>query len=142
MIMFSYATLVYEPRRDEAYTEAVPTPAIRTALATTVRIWADLADDETELGLPRSPEPQLGFIWASYRWARQERLDRVLRVTAERGNELPAGDFIRWCKQLLDLLDQIANAPGPTPDGTSVAWAARAAVGAVRRGVVAQSMSP
>jgi ATP-dependent RNA helicase HelY len=136
------SALVYEPRRDEAVAEAMPTPAIRNALGTTVRIWADLADDEEEIGLPRSREPQLGFVWASYRWARQERLDRVLLAAAERGNELSAGDFIRWCKQLLDLLDQIAAAPGPTPEGTSVGAVARAAVAAVRRGVVAQSMQP
>jgi ATP-dependent RNA helicase HelY len=136
------STLVYEPRRDEPVTEAMPTPAVRDALAATVRIWAGLADDEAELGLPRSREPQLGFLWASFRWARQERLDRVLLAAAERGNELSAGDFIRWCKQLLDLLDQIAAAPDAAGDVPAVAKAARAAVAAVRRGVVAQSMSP
>ena len=136
------STLVYEPRRDESVTEAMPTPAVRDALAATVRIWAAVADDEAELGLPRSREPQLGFVWASYRWARQERLDRVLLAAADRGNELSAGDFIRWCKQLLDLLDQIAAAPATTGDAPPVTRAARAAVSAVRRGVVAQSMSP
>jgi ATP-dependent RNA helicase HelY len=136
------STLVYEPRRDETAAEAMPTPAIRESLATTVRIWADLANAEEDLGLPRSREPQLGFAWAIYRWARQERLDRVLVAAAERGTELSAGDFIRWCKQVLDLLDQIATAPGPTPEGTTVATVARAALSAVRRGVVAQSMQP
>jgi ATP-dependent RNA helicase HelY len=136
------STLVYEARRDEAVAEAMPTPAVRDALADTVRIWAAVVEDETELGLPRSREPQLGFVWASYRWARQERLDRVLLAAADRGNELSAGDFIRWCKQLLDLLDQIAAAPAGTGGAPAVARAARAAVSAVRRGVVAQSMSP
>ncbi len=60
----------------------------REALAATVRIWADLAEDEADLGLPRSREPQLGFVWARYRWARQERLDRVLIAASERGTEL------------------------------------------------------
>ena len=136
------STLVYEPRRDESFAEAMPTPPVRDALAATVRIWSALVEDEAELGLPRSREPQLGFVWASYRWARQERLDRVLLAAAERGNELSAGDFIRWCKQLLDLLDQIAAAPGTAGAVPPVARAARAAVSAVRRGVVAQSMSP
>jgi ATP-dependent RNA helicase HelY len=136
------STLVYEPRRDEALVDKMPTPAVRDALATTARIWADLSDDEAELGLPRSREPQTGFVWAVYRWARQERLDRVLAAASERGNEVSAGDFIRWCKQVIDLLDQLATVPGPTPAGTSVAAVARAAVSAVRRGVVAQSMQP
>jgi ATP-dependent RNA helicase HelY len=62
----------------------------------------------------------------------------VLLAAADRGTELSAGDFIRWCKQLLDLLDQIAGASGAPP----AARAARAAVVEVRRGVVAQSMAP
>jgi ATP-dependent RNA helicase HelY len=136
------STLVYEPRRDEELADRMPTPAVRDALATTVRIWADLADDELDRGLPQTREPQLGFVDAVYRWARQERLDRVLAAAAEHGVEVSAGDFIRWCKQILDLLDQLANAPGPAADGTSVAASARAAVAAVRRGVVAQSMQP
>jgi ATP-dependent RNA helicase HelY len=136
------STLVYEPRRDEGMADRTPTPSVRDALAATVRIWADLADDEQALSLPQTREPQLGFVWAIYRWARQERLDRVLAAAAEQGVELSAGDFIRWCKQVLDLLDQLANAPGPSGRGTSIASTARAAVDAVRRGVVAQSMQP
>ncbi|HZC73429.1 MAG TPA: DEAD/DEAH box helicase [Jatrophihabitans sp.] len=132
------STLVYEPRRDETVAEAMPTSAVRDALAATVRIWSAIADQEADLGLPRSREPQLGFVWASYRWARHERLDRILVAAFERGYELSAGDFIRWCKQVLDLLDQIAAAAG-TADA-AVASTARAALAAVRRGVVAQSM--
>jgi ATP-dependent RNA helicase HelY len=128
------STLVYEPRRDETVVEAMPTPAVREALTSTVRIWSGVADDEAEHGLPRSREPELGFVWAVYRWARQERLERVLTAAAQRGVELSAGDFIRWCKQVLDLLDQIAATE------SAVAGTARAAVGAVRHGVVAQSM--
>jgi ATP-dependent RNA helicase HelY len=136
------STLVYEPRRDEMVVDKMPTPPVRDALATTTRLWADLSDDEAELGLPRSREPQLGFVWAIYRWARQERLDRVLATASERGNDVSAGDFIRWCKQVLDLLDQLASAPGPAGRGTPIAGTARAAVAALRRGVVAPSMQP
>jgi ATP-dependent RNA helicase HelY len=134
------STLVYEPRRDEALPEATPTPAIRDVLAATSRIWAGIADEEAELGLPRTREPELGFLWASYRWARQERLDRILVAAYERGFELSAGDFIRWCKQVLDLLDQLAAASGPEAAPNAVAGTARAAIAALRRGVVAQSM--
>ena len=136
------STLVYEPRRDETMVDKMPSDAVRDALATTVRIWADLSEDEAERGLPRSREPQLGFVWAVYRWARHERLDRVLAAASNRGNELSAGDFIRWCKQVLDLLDQLSTAPGPDGRPPPVARTARAAAAAVRRGVVAQSMQP
>ena len=50
---------------------------------------------------------------------------------------MSAGDFVRWCKQVLDLLDQLAAAPA---DQRSLVTVARAASSAIRRGVVAQSM--
>jgi len=136
------STLVYEARRDEHLADRMPTGGVREALASTVRIWADLIDSESDLGLPRSREPQLGFVWAAYRWASNESLDRVLESAADAGVELSAGDFVRWCKQLLDLLDQIADAPSPTGVRGPVAERARAAARAIRRGVVAQSMMP
>jgi ATP-dependent RNA helicase HelY len=136
------STLVYESRRDETPADRMPTAAVRDALAATVRIWADLADGESDLGLPRSREPQLGFVWAAYRWTRNESLDRVLTSASEVGVDMSAGDFVRWCKQLLDLLDQIADAPEPSGARHPVAGRARVAARAIRHGVVAQSMSP
>ena len=56
----------------------------------------------------------------------------MLGSSASAGQELSAGDFVRWCKQLLDLLDQLAAVGGAELAGT-----ARAALAAVRRGVVA-----
>ncbi len=135
------STLVYEPRREEPFVDRMPTPAIQQALAGTVRIWAGLVDEETELGLPTSREPQLGFALAVYRWARQDRLDAVLDAVSRRGAELSAGDFIRWCKQVLDLLDQLA-VDRSGADALSISRTARAAAATVRRGVVAQSMRP
>ena len=136
------STMVYEPRREDHPSDRMPSPAVREALATTVRIWADVADDEADLGLPQSREPELGFVWAMYRWARGERLDRVLAAAAESGAELTAGDFVRWCKQVLDLLEQLAGVPSPVGDRSPVSAPARAAAAAIRRGVVAQSMAP
>ena len=134
------STLVYEPRRDEHLTPKMPTPAMRDALATTVRVWSALVDDEAEIGLPQSREPELGFVWAIYRWARGEQLERVLSASAEAGTELTAGDFVRWCRQVLDLLDQLASVPSPVGGAGPVAAPARAAAAAIRRGVVAQSL--
>jgi ATP-dependent RNA helicase HelY len=50
--------------------------------------------------------------------------------------EMPAGDFVRWTKQLVDVLGQIADA---APAETTVRQAARKAVESLRRGVVAYS---
>ena len=50
-----------------------------------------------------------------------------------RDSEIAAGDFVRRCKQVIDLLGQIGDAAaGPTLSVT-----ARRAIDAVRRGVVA-----
>jgi ATP-dependent RNA helicase HelY len=54
--------------------------------------------------------------------------------------EISAGDFVRWCKQLLDLLEQIAAAPSPGGGEAPVAARARHAAREIRRGVVAQSV--
>jgi ATP-dependent RNA helicase HelY len=136
------STLVYEARREERVVERLPTIAVRDALSTTLRIWSQLADDETERGLPLSREPEMGFAWAAYRWTRREGLDRVLESASATGSEMSAGDFVRWCKQLLDLLDQIAvGAANSEGSAVGVAQAARRAGVAIRRGVVAQGMS-
>ena len=79
-------------------------------------------------------EADAGFAWAAFRWASGHPLESVLTES-----DLAAGDFVRWCKQLVDLLGQVANASATSPVGgdDAVTAAARTAVGAIRRGVVA-----
>ena len=69
----------------------------------------------------------------AWRWARGERLARVL----ERA-ELAPGDFVRNAKQLVDLLRQLATV---SPDRVTAATAHDAA-SALQRGVVAASAGP
>jgi ATP-dependent RNA helicase HelY len=130
------SALLYESRRDEGRNARVPEGAVREALVATSRLWSELEADEHEHRLELSREPDPGFAWPAYRWARGESLDRVLSSAQAGGMELSAGDFVRWCKQLLDLLEQIAAV---AEKGSGLATAARAAVTAVRRGVVAYS---
>lgn len=128
------SVLVYESRRPEDAGPRVPGGAVADAVDATYRLWADLADDEREHGLSPTRQPDSGFAWPVHKWARGERLDRVL-VAGTGPDPLPAGDFVRWCRQLVDLLDQIAAATAGTPLGRT----ARGAIEAVRRGVVAYS---
>jgi ATP-dependent RNA helicase HelY len=127
------SALVYEARGDAA-TPRVPPGPVSDALVATVRLWAELDADERRHRLERTREPDLGFAWPVYRWARGESLSAVLTAAADNGAELSAGDFVRWCRQVLDVLDQVRGVAG---EASPVGTAAAAAVQAIRRGVVA-----
>ena len=131
------SAMVYEARRDETVAPKLPAGPIRAALTETARIWGGLAETEAEAGLPMTREPDLGFVWAAYRWAKGDSLERVLSSIADHGPELPAGDFVRWMRQLLDLLEQLSRIEAIDP---AVRSTAAAACGAIRRGVVAQQL--
>lgn len=121
--------LVYEPRREGAGTGELPRGPFRRALDATQTLWAQLDDLERDHRLPGSEPPATGLAEAIHGWARGGSLDRALAAS-----DLAAGDFVRWTKQTIDLLDQLSvSARGP------VASTARKAVDAVRRGIVAYS---
>ncbi|MBP2402023.1 DEAD/DEAH box helicase [Streptomyces syringium] len=131
------SALVYEARAaDDAVAPKLPTGAAKDALGEMVRIWGRLDALEEEHRINQAEgvgqrEPDLGFAWPAYRWASGHGLDEVLREI-----EMPAGDFVRWTKQLIDVLGQIAAA---APQGSPVARNARKAVDGLLRGVVAYS---
>jgi ATP-dependent RNA helicase HelY len=56
-----------------------------------------------------------------------------------RDADLAPGDFVRWTKQVVDLLGQLADAGQLEPGAESVGVAARKAADLLRRGVVAYS---
>ncbi|TYP89123.1 DEAD/DEAH box helicase [Blastococcus xanthinilyticus] len=126
------STLVFEARRDTPGLPAVPAGAVADAIGRMRGIRSRLQDVELDHGVPASRDLDLGFAWAAYRWADGENLDRVLAGAEQAGTELSGGDFVRWARQLLDLLDQLAKVADE-----QVARTARAAVERVRRGVVA-----
>jgi ATP-dependent RNA helicase HelY len=125
------AALIYEPRRDEGQADErnLPHGPFRAAFDATGDLWSDLDDLERDRRLPGSSPLATGLCLAMYHWAKGGRLDTVLRET-----DLAAGDFVRWTKQTIDLLDQlsvVADAP--------VGSTARKALDAIRRGIVAYS---
>jgi len=124
------SALVYESRQpDDAAPPRLPAGRSREVLGEMVRLWGDLEALETDHGLDVLREPDLGFAWTVYRWASGLRLESVLTDA-----DMLAGDFVRWARQVVDLLDQVANAADPT---SRVRETARAALPAIRRGVVA-----
>ncbi|MGB8403150.1 MAG: RNA helicase [Mycobacterium sp.] len=110
------------------------TAEVRNALAKTRRLWNDIRADEQRHRLPSSREPDSGFVAAVHRWATTGDLTAALLASDNgNGNPLSAGDFVRWCRQVLDLLDQVRLA---APSAT-LRTTAKRAINDVRRGVVA-----
>jgi ATP-dependent RNA helicase HelY len=125
------AALVYEPRRDEgqASDRYLPKGAFRPAFDKTTDLWSKLDDIERDHKLPGSNPLSTGLSLAMNRWAQGVPLDSVLSEA-----DLAAGDFVRMTKQTIDLLDQLSV----VADG-QVGRTARAALEAIRRGIVAYS---
>ncbi|GAA0496393.1 DEAD/DEAH box helicase [Microbacterium aurantiacum] len=123
--------LVYEPRRDDGGPgeRGLPRGAFRVAFEKTTELWANLDDLERDHHLPGSEPPAPGLATAMHAWARGAMLDRVLADA-----DMAAGDFVRWAKQTIDLLDQLSLVAEP-----DVATTARRALESVRRGIVAHS---
>ncbi|MUG03679.1 RNA helicase, partial [Bacillus tequilensis] len=87
----------------------------------------ELDDLEHDYSLPRTEPLAPGLAPAMHAWARGGSLDRVL-IDAD----MAAGDFVRWAKQTIDLLDQLSIV---AEDG-ELARTARRALDGVRRGIV------
>jgi ATP-dependent RNA helicase HelY len=124
------STLVYEPRREGSDgSERLPRGAFRAALEATEAVWEELSALELAHRLPEGTAPSPGIALATQKWAQGAALDIVLRDA-----ELAAGDFVRWMKQAVDLLDQLSIvADGP------LGRRARQAIDSIRRGIVAYS---
>ncbi len=128
------SVVVFEARRDVDERASLPRGATAEAVDATLKLWSEIEADEASRGLTVTREPDLGFAWPIYRWARGEALAKVLASGHELDGEMPAGDFVRWARQVVDLLGQLADSGGAS---TELRATARQAIGAVNRGVLA-----
>jgi len=99
------ATLfTYEARGPE---DAVvwPTPLLRQRAERIVDLAEALAAEERAAGLPPTRSPEAGLVANAYRWADGAGLEDLF---GEEGAQV--GDFVRNCRQLIDLLRQIRDA--------------------------------
>ncbi|MBI9116156.1 DEAD/DEAH box helicase [Sanguibacter suaedae] len=128
------STVVYSARRDDRdgdpHVPGGPAGKLARALDETVRVWSEVDDLEAAHRLEATGPLDLGLVEAVHRWASGRSLDVVLQ-----GADLAAGDFVRWCKQVVDVLDQLSKA---APDDRTRSTANKA-ITAIRRGVVAYS---
>ncbi|MEN8113831.1 MAG: DEAD/DEAH box helicase [Actinomycetota bacterium] len=89
-------------------------------------IWEEIAAAEERQRVPPARAPEAGFAPCAYGWAAGADLEALYG-----DDDFSAGDFVRNCRQLLDLTRQIR-------DGfPRLAPAASAAITAVDRGIVA-----
>jgi ATP-dependent RNA helicase HelY len=121
------STIVYESRERNPRTSEMPTPASVERYRRFQAIWRRIREAEDRHQVELCRELEDGFAAPIYRWAGGESLEDVLRET-----DMSPGDFVRTCKQVLDLLRQIEDVAPADP-----AAVIRLARQAVNRGVVA-----
>ncbi|MFF5083928.1 DEAD/DEAH box helicase [Actinoplanes sp. NPDC000266] len=126
--------VLYESRREGDDRASVPKGPITSAVDACAKLWGEIAADESAHGLSLTREPDPGFVWPMFRWARGEPLARVLASGHNFDADMPAGDFVRWARQVLDLLGQVREASAASAE---VRDTAREAIKLVNRGVLA-----
>ena len=130
--------LSYEPRRDGEPDGRWPAGPFRQAFERTLDIWEHLDDMGERHRLGGAEMPHAGLAAAMHGWANGWTLERTLEEAG-----VGAGDFVRWAKQTIDLLDQIAQAAEHAEVDEdrlgSVGALAREAKRKVRRGIVETS---
>lgn len=117
--------LVHEGRRDGEQPR-IPRGRCEDVAHEIVELWLEITSVEAALGATQLREPDASFVWPVHRWASGARLSGVLRES-----DLSAGDFVRWIRRIIDLLEQIAAAD---PEFTEIA---RTSVQLLKRGIVA-----
>jgi ATP-dependent RNA helicase HelY len=128
------SVVVFEARRDLDERASLPRGPVAEAVEETLKLWGEIEADEAARGLAVTREPDLGFAWPIYRWARGEALAKVLASGHQLDGEMPAGDFVRWARQVVDLLGQLADSGGASAELRATA---RQAIAAINRGVLA-----
>jgi ATP-dependent RNA helicase HelY len=121
------STLVYESRERTPRAAEFPTSELRARYRSLEDLWRKVRRAEQNHSVELCRELDSGFTPTAFQWAEGKPLEDVLVETG-----MAPGDFVRTCKQLLDLLRQIQSVAGQP-----VATLAEEAAAAVNRGVVA-----
>jgi len=124
------AALVYQARRDDDDPNPkLPRGQFGEILEATLEVWEDIEHLAKGHKLASTSQIDPTLSLAMHRWASGAKLDSVLGEA-----DLLPGDFIRWTKQIVDMLDQIAQS-----GQGKVSETARKAIDQVKRGIVAYS---
>ena len=121
------STVIYEARERVPLPGDLPTPATAQRYEQLQRLWRTVRRTEDQHQVQLCRELEAGFATPIFHWAEGKPLEDVLGETG-----MAPGDFVRNCKQLLDVLRQVADVAPP-----EVADLVLQARDAVLRGVVA-----
>ncbi len=115
----------FEPRKSDGE-GAILVGTVAERFEQIVKVWENVSSTEERRRVPMSRMPDSGFAPLAYGWVSGASLDDLF------GDDgFAAGDFVRNCRQLLDLMRQIR-------DGfPSLAPVAAAAINSTDRGIVA-----
>ena len=119
------SAFTFEPRRESA--DLGWPPSLRDAGDRLMLLWEEIVAAERHARVPTTRPPDPGFATTALRWAAGSSLYEIFA-----DDETAAvGDFVRNCRQLIDLLRQIRDLGPEPPSGV------RAAIRGLDRGVVA-----
>jgi ATP-dependent RNA helicase HelY len=121
------STIVYESRERVPVEGHMPSAVTSERYRRLSAVYRRIRQAEDDHHVELCRELEAGFATTVHRWAEGAPLEDVLRETG-----MAPGDFVRSCKQLLDLLRQIED----VAEGGD-AEVVRRAREAVNRGVVA-----
>jgi ATP-dependent RNA helicase HelY len=121
------STVIYEGRERIPLAGEMPTAETKERYERLQRLWRRIRRTEDEHQVQLCRELEAGFAAPIHHWAEGEPLDDILAET-----DMAPGDFVRNCKQLVDLLRQIEEVATPT-----AAELAREGRQRILRGVVA-----
>ena len=127
------STCVFDNRKSVPGDVDVPTERLAKAMENTERLWEEVVSDEERHGLPLTRPVEGELATAMHQWTAGAPLSYCIQAAAANGASLTPGDFVRSCRQVIDVLNQIKSA-GYSDD---IRAHARQAVEAMRRGVVA-----
>jgi ATP-dependent RNA helicase HelY len=121
------SAVVYEGRERVPLAGEMPTAETKERYEQLNRLWRRIRRTEDAHQVQLCRELEAGFAAPIHHWAEGEPLEDILAET-----EMAPGDFVRNCKQLVDLLRQIEEVAEP-----AIAELVRSGREAVLRGVVA-----
>jgi len=81
--------------------EELPNAAVADAVARVLEVWHELESKEHQYRVPETRRPETGFAATAYAWASGHDLEDLF------DEDTRAGDFVRNCRNLVDLLRQL-----------------------------------